>query len=284
MSVSSLVSRLRPRLGRFVPREFHPEWIERDQWSFAHRGMRAKVVDRDDPRARSQVKDYMRSVFYREAPIPRVFGLAAEGASREVLDFVEEEMDVHLDYGITLMFTRCQDDDHFAGMSTFATWGRNDNYEVIGGDCTAWLNAAAVLAEERASEVDPRITWRDLQFQHIYDLCQKTLEGHPDKKGMIWATHLSFTEESRDLGLSEATISNCVRVTSNSGLLLGTQISFPGFAPFLLRNFDGPRLLAESRYADQLLEVNGKKVLQSLSKLGAMQYYVNEPLDGDDGM
>ncbi len=272
MSVAKLVTQLRPRVGRFIPREAHPEWLPKE-WSFSHSGMRAEVVSREDTKGREEVKDYMRRIFYREAPIPKVLGLS-EGP-RPVRDFLEEEMDIHLDYGGTL--TVKKEDDSLVGMSTFAIWEQNDGYQVLEGDCRSWHDAAATLAEERAAEVDPRITWRDFQFQHIYNLCQRSLRRHPDRRGMVWATHLSFLKEAREKGLSEAMIANCARVTSASGLLLGTQISFPGFAPFVLRNFTNPFLVAESKYADEQLEVGGEKVLRSLGKLDSMQYYVNLP-------
>ncbi len=273
MSLTKLANVLRPRLGRFVPREPHPEWVS-PEWTFAHNGVEARVIASDDGAARREAKDYMRRVFYREAPIPMALGLA--DGPPQVQEFLEGEMDTHLDSGGCMNF-REEANGGLVGVGFFCLWARDEHYEVVDADATAWHNAAAALARERAPEVDSRVTWRDLQYQHLYNLSQKVLRRHPDKDGVVWAAMLSFVREARERGLSEFLITNFIRRSADSAVLLGAQSNFPGFDKFVLKNFSNPSLEDQAKYADEQLEVDGKKVLQTLSQLGGMKFFVNVP-------
>ena len=275
MSVSRLVSELRPRIGRFVPRETHPEWMGRQGYAFNHRGVRAEVIDKEDSRGRREAKEYMRRVFYKEAPIPMALGLA-EGP-KQVQDFLEEEMDTHLDSGGCLQFREEEGGKRLLGVGFFCLWAKREEYVVLEGDATSWHNAAAVLAKEREAQIDPRVTWRDLQYQHIYNLSQRVLRRYPKKKGMVWAAMLSFVKEARERGLSEHLMSSSIHMSDESEVILGAQSNFPGFDKFVFKQFRNPLLVDQAKYAHEELEVDGVKVLQSLAHLDGMKFFINAP-------
>ncbi len=274
LSLQKLVSVLRPRIGHFVPRESHPEW-HLTKWTATHKNVDIRAIDRNCDEEREKAKEYMRKIFYREAPIPRALGLAR--APQEVQDFLNMEMDVYLDSGASISFKN-NDTGNLVGVGLCALWAVDKDYQVVDGDAKTWHHAAAILAKERSPEVDPRVTWRDLQYQHIYNLCQMVLQQRaPEKKGVVWAGMLSFEKEAREMGLSTVLMDHCIQVAEEDGVLVGCQSNFPGFDKFLYKHFSNPVLIEETKYADEELEVDGTKVLQFLEFLGSMKFFVNMP-------
>ncbi len=248
--------------------------MPRDSWLLKHKEVHSELVP-DDEVVRSELRQYMLNHFFRDAPIPKVQALA-DGPT-QVQDFLRMELEAYFNSGLSMTF-RHKESRELVGAMLFLLWGRDDNYEVLEGDAIEWHNAAASLAEEFSREADPRITWRDFQYQHIYNLAQRLLLEHPSKKGFVWAGPLSFMPEVRDLGLSEAIISNSVKVTDEQGLLLGTQTTFRGFEKFLQNQFNNYVVVNEARYEEEDLVVGGEAVLHKLAKLGDMKFIVNLPL------
>ena len=272
-SLSLAVSLLRPRAGRFLPRASNADWLPKG-FAFEHRGVAADFVGADDSAAKEEVRAYFRRHFYREAPIPLALGM--DGGPPQVQEFIRKEMDYFLDAGSSLQFRRREEGD-LVGVGLFGVWASDPEYRVLDIEAGEWHKAAAVVAKEMEPDIDPRVTWRDLQYQHLYNLAQKVLRRHPDRRGMVWASQLTFHKKVRELGLSEALISNSVKQSPGSGLILGGQSNFPQFDKFLIKHYNNAHLEEECRYADEDLEVDGVKVLQKLSKLDSMRFFVDVP-------
>ena len=68
---------------------------------------------------------------------------------------------------------------------------QNPKYEIIGAPAKNWHNTAADIAKT-VDEQYRHIIWRDLQFQHIYDLGQKFLIQSRKKKILYLAILLVF--------------------------------------------------------------------------------------------
>lgn len=272
MSLQKLVTQLRPRLGNFIPSQNHGHWLPQS-WEFTHKDIQAKIIKVEDLESRKEVKKYMRKHFFNEAPIPKALGFAQ--APKSVHDFLEREMDLTLDMGGSLQIIK---DGQLAGAGFVCLFPADDNYQVLEGDCSTWHNAAAILAKENEHLLDPRITWRDLQYQHIYNLCQRVLRRYPDKKGFVWASMWGFTMEVRKHKFADIGMTNCAQTINKCpSLILGSQSNFTATHRIPEEKYQNPVLIDEAKYIDEELEVNGVKVLKTLSDLDNMKFYADLP-------
>lgn len=267
--LASLTSRLRARVGLFVPRERHADWLA-DGWAFTHGDVDVSVIVKDEDVA--DAKAFMTRHFYRDAPIPRALGLS--DGSAQVKRFLEQEMSLYLDSGGSLQFRK---KGELVGVGFMALWAKDESYEVVEADALSWHNAAAAVAAELAPAVDPRVTWRDLQFQHIYNLSQAAMKRYRRTRGLVWAGALIYSEKLRSSGLTDALLVNSAGRAADSSLMLGCQSNFPGFDKYLLKYYRNPHLEDELRYKDEHLVVDGRQVFKSLAHCQMIRFFLDLP-------
>jgi len=283
-SVATTKALLRGRIGRFLPSIRVPEEARPKNWNFVHQGFDLTLVDPDNAKLRQQCKDYMLNDFYREAPVTVALKLADPLSPKEVKDFLHLEMDTFLESGVCICMQRqgASDEDPLVGVGLCAVWPRDEEYDIIDNvSVTDWLNAASQLAIEReeAEGVDRRITYRDLQYQHIYNLSQKTLVKYPHKMGVLWTAMLGIKPEARRSNFSEVSVKMLVDVKEKSGfgIILGTQSNFPPYDKVLFSYYKRPIIVEQAKYDEVDMEIDGEKVLHALKHLGAMKFFIDAP-------
>ncbi len=267
---------LAKRMGRFVPtqtlRRGENEAGTLVHKDFEHKGVVIQGVPHDDHRVHSEVKDFMRARFYREAPIPRVLNLSED--SPAIRDFIDAEMNMYLGSGASAAVRRSKDNALVAVAFT-AFWHRDPEYKVVGAKALDWHNTAAQLAKE--SSRDPRLVWRDLQFQHLYDLAQNFMTKC-DRNYLLWAGCLSYDRSVRDQGLTDALMSNLNQRARQLRLAVGTQGNFEAFEPVVYRTFDNVTQVDQVRYEDEELEHSGERpFLRLAATCKNIKFYVALP-------
>ena len=156
---------LTQRLGRHIPVETRSEFVQNKDCivKSSDGKVQVSVIDPTDAQA---VKNYMYKTFYRQAPIPIALQLSRNCAQTK--EFLQKELDLFINSGISLKFCDSENDT-VLGVGLSTTWKQNPKYEIIGAPVKDWHNAAAQIAHSFPEE-KRHIIWRDLQWQHIYDL------------------------------------------------------------------------------------------------------------------
>jgi len=283
-SLSLAKSILRPRIGRFLPTVKILPHLALKDWSFSHVGFRVSLIDPNDEQLRKKAKEYMIHKFYKEAPVPVALKLVDSQGPPGLADFLEREMNIFLDSGASCKFERegAGADEPLSGIGLSAVWPKDPNHEIIEGiHVRDWLNAAAELAVERELEsgVDRRITYRDLQYQHIYNLAQLALRAYPQKEAIHWAAMMGVAKEVRSSNMSVALVTNFVRKVheSNPAIMLSCQSNFPPFDKVVIDNYHRARMLEEAKYGEVDMEIKGVKVFHKFAHLDSMKFFIDEP-------
>ena len=273
-ALSNVKSALLKRRGQFIPgadkikKVLDPGWA-----SFLHKGITGRDVDPADSAARTRVKSFMRSHFFTQAPIPVALRLD-EPDNAEVQAFLDREMDMYLNSGASIEI--CGPDGALAGVGMAALWPRNDDYEAIDAPALHWHNAAAEIAAEAAGKEDPRLVWRDYQFQHLYDLSQRLMRLH-DRRVTLWAGCLSYDRSIRDVGVSVPMLSTINGAMAAERGIIGTQSNFRGFDKTVTATFPNALLAEEVKYADEDLTVDGVKVFDRILHCDGSRFYIGLP-------
>ena len=123
--------------------------------------------------------------------------------------------------------------------------------------------------------------WRDLQFQHIYNLSQRLMR-QLGRSRTFYAGALYFDSSVRSFGLSDILIGSVAQICSNSNSLLMTQSNFRGFDQFVEGNFKNPQIVEAIRYDDEELVLptnvdddKQEKCFKLLSKLDGIRFYAD---------
>ena len=136
-----------------------------------------------------------------------------------------------------------------------------------------WHTLAAEIAEEECPE-EPQVIWRELQFQHFYNVSQKTMRRH-GKALTFYMACFMVDEDVRGTGFTEALVPELVRhldLKARDGMLV-TQSNFPGFDQFVYKYVPNPELLDEMKYADETLRIGGRNVFEPIASLGYMRFF-----------
>lgn len=265
--MQALKKTLSARMGRYVKCQRSDNLIENSRLPNAN--LSARRVDPDDEKARGRVKAFMRASFYREAPVP--VALKFSDPSAEVAKFIEAEMDMYLNSGACIVLVK-EDTNDVVGAGMSAVWKRDPDYEIVGADALSWHNVAAELAAEQ-NDKDPRLVWRDLQFQHLYDLSQREMKSS-GRDRTLWASCLSYHSSIRDAGVSDFMLKNFWHKCLQQGMVIGTQSNFRGFDKFVEKHLKNARIADEVKYADEKLHFEGKQVFKALEHIDGIRFYV----------
>lgn len=104
-----------------------------------------------------------------EAVIPLALRLTAQDEATK--NIVSREMELYLNSGVSGILRNNQTQE-VVGCFFNACWSRNPDYEPVDGVTMAeWYKTAAVVAVEMDAG-HPEPIWRDLQYQHIYNIAQ----------------------------------------------------------------------------------------------------------------
>ena len=261
---------LRPRMGRYVPMESRA--LLGHDYQFTFEGVSARLVPVQDRSGQAPVRNYMKERFYREAPIPTVLNLSNEH-SPAIQQHVEKELDLFCNSGTSLFMTASDDDDNVVGCGLTITWTRDPSYEILDVPQPLWHNAAAELAQEECPE-EPQVFWRDLQFQHFYNVSQKAMKKHGKELTYYMACFI-VNNNVRGSGFTGALVPEMIRHLNLRGVggMLVTQSNFPGFDQFVYKHIPDSELLDEMKYSDETLSISGRKLFEPLAPLGHMRFF-----------
>ena len=92
------------------------------------------------------------------------------------------------------------------GIAFSVPWKKEDDYDIVNAKAKEWHDCAADIANE-FSEDKRHLIWRDLQFQHIYDLGQQVL-SNSKKPFVVYLAMLYFDKEVRSSQISYKVMSS----------------------------------------------------------------------------
>lgn len=116
--------------------------------------------------------------------------------------------------------------------------------------------------------------WRDLQFQHIYNLAQRLMLTTGCQQ-TVYLGALYFDPSLRNFGLSDQLINAVVQVCLNSNTLAMTQSNFRSFDQFVEKSFRKACFVESLKYEDENLVLDGEKCFKLLTKLDGIRFYAD---------
>ena len=174
----SLVSLLSSRLEWGIPQENHVGELHSCSWSSKIKKDKRYQISgiEHHPEKRDEIKRFIRSTFYKAAPIPKALGLSRSDC-KITAELVNKEIEDAMMSGSSVIFTKETNDQHqeIVGCGLDYIWTRNTDYDIIGANVKLWHDAASEIAMDNSNENLGHIIWRKLQFLHIYDLGQLLL-------------------------------------------------------------------------------------------------------------
>lgn len=239
------------RLGRHVSAEQHWDFVQNMEpiVTSSDGNVKATVIDpgKDD----QAVKAYMYRTFYTQAPIPTVLKLSRN--CDETKHFLEKELNLFINSGVSIKF--CDSINHeILGIGLSVIWKRNPNYEIIGAPVKEWHNTAASIART-FPEDERHIIWRDLQWQHIYDVGQ-TLLCQTKKPKVLYKAMLILNPDLRSSSIANQAIDTISSQNDNADFSRFVQSNFRAFDKNVNQIYKNPQLLDEVKYSDEQLILN----------------------------
>jgi hypothetical protein len=270
LTISRIVCRmlrnvLLKRLGTFLPVENHRELLPKDFRVRNENDTEVTFIEKQDS---EQVKEFMLRTFYEEAPIPKVLNLSRNcSKTRQFLD--KNELNLFINSGVSLKVK--DKSQNLLGIGFSAAWRQNPRYEIIGADVKNWHNTAAKIAQNYP-ENERHLIWRELQYQHIYDLAQRVLIK--SKKSLVfYLAMLYLSPEIRSSKIGE----NALIQTTVPGCSLLCQSNFRAFDKTIYQKFKNPVLLDEVKYAEEelILNANNNRAFSPIDHLDGIRFYAD---------
>ena len=257
---------LKNSLGSYVPFETHIHIVPKNYQVFNRdKTIVAEVIDPHENIV--PFKDYMLKTFYREAPIPSALNLSRNCDKTKA--FLEKEIKLFINSGVSLKILDCHSRE-IVGIGFSVVWKRNTNYEVIGLSAKDWHNMAAVISKDYC-ENQRHLIWRELQYQHIYDLGQIVLRNS-GQSHVFYLAMLYLNKEVRSSQLSDIVIS-----IPKPGCSLLCQSNFRGFDKTVYKTFKNPIILDEVKYSEEKLVLNerGDRAFQPIDHLDGLRFFAD---------
>ena len=241
---------LSQRLGRHVRAEQHWEFMPSKE-VLKNGNVNVSVID---PGKDAQaVKNYMFKTFYTQAPIPTALNLSRN--CDKTRNFLDKELDLFIHSGVSIKF--CDKNENILGIGFSVGWKRDVNYEIIGAPVLDWHNTAADIARTFPEE-DRHIIWRDLQWQHIYDLGQKLL-CQTQKPQVLYKAILVLDPDLRSSNIANQAMQTICNFQPESEFSRFVQSNFRGFDKSVHKLYKNPQLLDEVKYSEEQLILNETK-------------------------
>lgn len=236
------------RLGRHVSAEQHWDFVQNKESivTSSDGNVNVSVID---PRKDAQaVKAYMYKTFYTQAPIPTVLKLSRN--CDKTKHFLEKELNLFINSGVSMKFCDSINND-ILGIGLSVIWKRNPNYEIIGAPVKEWHNTAASIARTFPEE-ERHIIWRDLQWQHIYDIGQRLL-CQTKKPQVLYKAMLILNPDLRSSSIANQAIDTVSSKNDNADFSRFVQSNFRGFDKNVNQIYKNPHLLDEVKYSEEQL-------------------------------
>jgi len=266
---------LRARLGNFVPSE-RRYLMGRDWSKSSEKGFEVSVIDPEAPNAAAvmeEARKFMIATFYKEAVVPAALNLTAD--NDHVRGILKKETDMYLNSGMSCVI-RKSDTKELLGCTFFTTWRRDEEYEIVeDASLASWHNTAAEIAMEENPEC-PQALWRHYQYQHLFNLAQKTMRDL--NKDFCFYVGLAYIKpemrkmnggaEFYPLLIQEALSQNgmLIDTVTVTALLKGNKIHYGNMY----------NIVDSMEYKDQKLAINGKSLFEPFQKAGGIYLIVPE--------
>ena len=261
---------LRANLGNFVPSG--RRYLVDRTWSRKFGPFVMKPLFCDNEAVRSEVREYARDTFYKDAVVPSSLGLWK--SDKEADSIFEKEMDLYVDSGASFVLC-CDQTGELKGFFLNCIWPRDPSYEAIRGfNMSEWHRVSAKIAMHVCPE-RPEPLWRDLQYQHLYNECQITMAKN-EQDFCIYFGPGYMVPEARGLGISKAFFHELGKLTLvNCGICM----SVPTVEA--LRNREENKTfsteLGHISYTDQVLQTSdGKMVFGDHAEKGGMSLMMSD--------
>lgn len=265
------------RARHFVPTEFNEKALIkiRQPQLFPQHGLRVDFIHPEDTTTQRQVKDILWHNFYKAAPVTKSLRMF-EKPTDAILELVERETDMYLRSGVSTMTRRIDGDPEILGVGLSAFWKRNDQFEVIDCDVKTWHNTAAEIAKELEPN-DPRVIWREYQFLHLYNLCQRFLKMYALDHA-YWFGIVYNSKAIRGSGVNLSHLKTTHTMLRQLQVLQGTQVNFKSYEKLFDSTFKNKVIGDRVRYNDEELTWDGTKAFESVGRLDErMTFYFDIP-------
>ena len=272
MSYSSEMLRklLATRLDCFVPLETHSILCPRNQLRLRDNSeikIKAPLIKNED---REVVFDYMVPTFYSQAPIPKTLQLSRNCSLTR--KYLREELDMFLNGGISFSLLDSKS-NILKGVALLAPWKRDEGYDIIDCSTKDWHNAAAEIAHEKSESVR-HLIWRNLQFQHIYNLGQQVLTTSR-KPFVIYIAIYYLDKDMRSADISLRTLTDYFQAEECRNCSLIVQINIKATEKIAYQVMRNPILIDEVNYADEklILNENEGRAFKAIDHLGSLRFF-----------
>ena len=263
-----LKSILKERVGCFIPLETNQQFFPSNHRIYnPQKTAIAKVIHPNENV--KPIKDYMLRNFYREAPIPLVLGLSRECTKTDA--FIENEVKLFVQSGVSLKFTDAKSNE-ILGISCSIVWKRNPDYDIIDATIKDWHNTSAEIAHEKPYE-ERHLVWRDLQYQHIYNLGQKVLQTS-GKSFVFYVAMFGLNKKIRGtIPLGE--IMQHDKILQNCTMLC--QSNFRAWESVVYNSWRNPVICEELKYLDEELCLDEKsgRAFKVIDHLDSLRFFVD---------
>ena len=262
---------LRSRIGYYCPFETHTHLFPKNNQILKDNPVvNAKVIDPQEDN--KNVQDYMLRTFYSEAPIPIALRLSRN--CKETRNFLKKEVNLFTNGGISMKLIDSKT-NKTKGIAFSVPWKKHEDYEIINAKAKEFHNCAADIAHE-FSEEKRHLIWRDLQFQHIYDLGQQIL-SESRKPFVVYLAMLYFDKEVRSSQVSFKVMSSYRNSEECKDCSFLVQSNFPGFDKTVYQALKMPQLVDEVKYSEEklVLEENVGRAFRVIDKLDRLRFFVD---------
>ena len=262
---------LSSRIGNYCPFETHSYLFPKDNKILKDNPVvDAKVIDPEENN--KNIQEYMFQTFYSEAPIPIALKLSRN--CEETKDFLKKEVTLFTNGGVSMNLIESKTNE-IKGIAFSVPWKKEDDYDIVNAKAKEWHNCAADIAHEFAED-KRHLIWRNLQFQHIYDLGQQVL-SNSKKPFVVYLAMLYFDKEVRSSQISYKVMSSYRNSEECKECSFLVQSNFPGFDKTVHQALKKPKLVDEVKYSEEklVMEENGGRAFSVIDKLDRLRFFVD---------
>ena len=222
-----------------------------------------------------QMVDFMKTNLYSTAPVPKALGFdSTPETSREVSDFMTDELEKLLTSGVSLSFEK---DGRLVAVGGNMFWARDDSYQVVEDvSMLEWNNTAAEIAEE-SDCAHPQLIWRQYQWQFMYNLFQSELRRLDLPFGLFFSSGSKCPSIQGEKSINTEFILPLQEKVIRSGGLTCAYSSHNYVTKVMQAMLHKSYVADGAAYEDLNLRINGKNVFDSLHKMGGVKMIMGIP-------
>ena len=275
----ALVSLLGSKCDWEIPQENHLDLLHSSGWStMAKNNQQIEISGAEKyPKTKKEVRNYMKSTFYKTAPIPKALGLS-RNSCKDTDAVINKEINDAVDSGASVLLTKKsgnEESPEIVGCCLNQIWSKNPEYDIVGANAKVWHDAAAEIAMRDSNKSIQHLIWRKLQLLHIYDVGQVMLNQMPQKKFALYLGAGFVNEDVRESDIMEEVFSILLDDWRTKDCIIYMITTFSKMEPIILKRLHNSTVVDQVRYEEEALELNGIRCFQACEGLGGMTFFAN---------